>query len=209
MQTVAAKSSHIRFKPWIGDYYGKPQGVFGGKRVLVLGESHYGSNDYPRLTIDCVEGQASGEESYAFWTKIVRAFYNQNAGQKEKSEFWHSVAFANLVQEIVGGRARVRPTAEMWASGLIAFPELLACLRPQVVVGLGQDVWHYLTVWRHLTKSGKAGPRLRKAPKDMRETWLCPYKGGRALVYYVPHPAGPGLRYKDWDGCLPSALDQI
>ena len=36
------------FKPWVGKNY-KTGGIFNGKKVMILGESHYGFEDlYPR-----------------------------------------------------------------------------------------------------------------------------------------------------------------
>ena len=68
-----------RFRPWIGENYQQSRW---GKRVLVLGESHYQYDknlpidNYPDLTIDCVKEQIDGQYTYAFWTRIAVAFLN-------------------------------------------------------------------------------------------------------------------------------------
>ncbi len=50
---------NVYYRPWIGDHY--KDSLF-GKRILVLGESHYQkkprlTDDWYKLTVECVEAQ--------------------------------------------------------------------------------------------------------------------------------------------------------
>ena len=108
-----------RFRPWIGENY--QQGRW-GKRVLVLGESHYQWDEnmpidnWPTLTIECVEEIISGHAQgrwQAFWTKVAVASLGHTSTLDEKRTFWHSVAFYNYIQHCVGFGPYARPTPEI------------------------------------------------------------------------------------------------
>jgi hypothetical protein len=83
----------MTFRPWIGSEYGT--GGFRGKRVLILGESHYEWAGWSQavdriedVTNFCVREQLDGRETKAFWTNIVIAFLNQHPTLDNKRSFW-------------------------------------------------------------------------------------------------------------------------
>ena len=65
---------NVKFKPWIGSRY---QEALLGKKVLVLGESHYDwdsdepINDDPDVTNKVIQEQLVGGYTKAFWTHIA------------------------------------------------------------------------------------------------------------------------------------------
>ncbi|WP_424945856.1 hypothetical protein [Candidatus Spongiihabitans sp.] len=197
---------HVHFTPWVGKNYRQCSGTF-KKRVLVLGESHYqwdkdvSLSSYPTLTNECIEEQLSGQNTYRFWTMIASVFYRCYPTPKDKKTFWHSVAFANFVQESVGCSSRVRPTREMWEKGRLAFNEMLAELCPDVVAVLGYDLWE------NLGESDDKGPDIPNAKKEHGETWFYPYPNGKALAFPIMHPSSSHFKYADWDACLKSAIE--
>ncbi|HHE1196304.1 TPA: hypothetical protein ACN337_003349 [Vibrio parahaemolyticus] len=132
----------IVFKPWVGNNY--VTNKFGA-RILILGESHYGSPEdvYEDFTIDVVKmwGQ---ENRLAFFTKIAKTILNYDSSNyltdHEKYALWENVAFYNYVQAIVGEGARIRPTSEMWQKSETALNEVIDKLDPQILIVLGTEL---------------------------------------------------------------------
>ncbi|SHO23031.1 Putative uncharacterized protein [Moritella viscosa] len=133
---------NIVFKPWIGSNY--TSNKFGA-RILVLGESHYGSpeDEYEDYTVDVVKmwGQ---ENRLAFFTKIAKTLLNYDSSnylnEHERHTLWENVSFYNYVQAIVGEGARIRPSDEMWKKSEVAFQEVIERLDPQIIIVLGMEL---------------------------------------------------------------------
>jgi hypothetical protein len=177
--------SGIFFKPWKGKRYESNQ-LF-GKRILVLGESHYEWDEniplYPDLTIDCIREQAEGIHTSQFWTNIAVAFLNKRPSQEEKKEFWDSIAFYNYVQKSVGFGPRVRPTEDMWRISEQGFVEVLAKLLPKVVIVLGYALWQHLP-----ELGGRNGPKI--IGSEQTDTWHYPLPNAEScLAYAIRHPS--------------------
>ena len=126
------------FNPYVGqNYYNR--GPF-GRRVLVLGESHYGGteNEYPEFTQWVVENFGR-HRRHRFFTTVQKVIQGTARGHRLPDEqracFWPTVAFYNYVQSIVGARPRARPTEEMWQGAQLPFLNLLEAVRPQILVG--------------------------------------------------------------------------
>ncbi len=158
----------VYFTPWIGDNY--RSGRRFGKRVLVLGESHYEWDEgtprlRPNLTIQCIEEQLSGEATHAFWTKIAIALLNKHPSIEDKREFWHSVAFYSYIQESVGFGAHKPPTKEMWNRAPEAFNKVLSELCPQFIAVLGYRLWE------KIPEDGSQGPTVSDARGNDVHIW--------------------------------------
>lgn len=140
--------TNIKFKPWVGSNY--TTNNFGA-RILILGESHYGSpeDEYEDYTIDVVKmwGQ---ENRLAFFTKIAKTLLNYDSSdylnEHERYALWENVSFYNYVQAIVGEGARIRPTGEMWQKSEVAFREVIERLNPQIIIVLGKELSDNLPV---------------------------------------------------------------
>ena len=176
-----------RFRPWIGEDY---QHSRWGKRVLVLGESHYQWDEnqpidnWPTLTIECIEEQIAGEYTDRFWTNIAIAFLNHLPKLDEKRAFWHSVAFYNYIQQCVGFGPGPNPTPAMWPQSLCAFRHLLNTHQPEVIIVLGRPNW-----W-NIQRLGAEGPHMEGA--RCTETQWLQYAGGSCLAYGIYHPSSRG-----------------
>ncbi|WP_347261157.1 hypothetical protein [Rudaea sp.] len=194
----------IVFEPWKGKHYKKPA-VF-GKRVLVLGESHYDWESEKEKQIDqmpldqkrsltqrCIQGQIDGTESFKFWTNIAATFLGHLPNSAEKKSFWHSVAFYNYVQSIVGFWARKRPTKELWLEAQTPFVNVLNDLKPEVIIVLGFENWDNLP-----NLDGHAGPRIDGTRRGDIDTWHYPYSGGSCLAYRIRHPSSGAFSSKEW-----------
>ena len=151
---------HVRFRPWIGNKY--EAGNRFGKRVLVLGESHYGdwvdaNEDFTTFIMRRYGMPVGGG---AFFAKVVKVLLQMDVTDgltaKDRAETWQHVAFYNYVQELVGDEARQRPTNAMWIEAERPFLEVVDALRPHVILALGNEL-----IWVDSCQVGMKGLRLR------------------------------------------------
>ena len=129
------------FNPWIGSRYAL-DGI-GGKRLLILGESHYGGDSchYPEFTTEVIRDMALQKGRLPFFSRIQRLVIGGRGGfsVEERADFWHRVAFYNFIQtslEVLGSR----PTYEMWQMGREPFLQTLQELRPDIILILGIEL---------------------------------------------------------------------
>jgi len=171
----------LLFRPWVGQNYSLAG--FCGRRVLVLGESHYGKTEEetPSFTVECIEGMAKAEKGHAFFTKTAKLFLESSIGEPltrdTRSKFWDSVAFFNYVQSFPSTMARRRPTPEMWQKAAMVLPSVLAELKPAFVLVLGRALSANL-----------------------------PALGAPANLFHIPHPSSFGFRPQEWRPRVLSAL---
>lgn len=136
--------SNVKFLPWVGEQYTASRH---GVRVLVLGESHYGDpEDYaPDFTQNVIRDYAfqSGFRFFTMTTKLLRGTTDEPTAE-ERRDAWQHVAFYNFIQEFVGNAGRIRPTAGMWRDAASALEEVVAELRPDVILVLGYQMWDHL-----------------------------------------------------------------
>ena len=190
------------FIPWIGRNF-KRSPVFDGTRILIVGSSHYewcarcwksaaSRNDTAHsreadFTCRCVAEVACGKASISHWRRIANCMLGRDANDATVYEFWHSVAYYNFIQEIVGlkeeGQRAPAPTQEMISRGHDLFRPLLDLLQPDLIVVLGR------TAYQELPKENEKFPNLRANGK---EVWRCGYRlksGKSATAAAVAHPA--------------------
>lgn len=183
----------IVFEPWRGNHY---EAAPFGKKLLILGESHYpwaGTpiNHMRLLTQQCVQEQLNGGKPYQFWTNIAATVLGHLPKPSEKETFWNSVAFYNYIQSSVGDGPRMRPTREQWQAAWAPFTEVLEILKPKVVIALGSALWNNLP-----KLDGYAGPCIEKSRKE--DTWHYTYPGGSCLVYGIYHPSSGRFSWSEW-----------
>ena len=163
--------SDIRFKPWVGDKYAI--GIVGydadgkiiygtenhiGKKVLVLGESHYCANPEaeatPFLTINIIADLLNPDSEWEAYKNTYTKFIKSLIGceeyltPQEKEKAWQHIVFYNYVQTPMSG-ARVAPTAEDFKNSEKAFFEVLQTYKPDVVIVWGNRLYN------NLPKGGK------------------------------------------------------
>lgn len=135
--------STVRFAPWVGTHY--ERGIY-GLRILVVGESHYGAKEHerPTATPEVLKALALGQKhpqstgklrKHAHFTKIMSSILNarRHFSAKDKSNFWHSVAYYNFIQEFLPS-IRKAPSHAAWDRGAISFTEVLDVLKPDLVI---------------------------------------------------------------------------
>ncbi|MFT3879264.1 MAG: hypothetical protein QM703_06340 [Gemmatales bacterium] len=131
------------FMPFIGELY-NTEG-YGGLRLLILGESHYGpkGSATPDYTVRMVQDLAM-RRSYRYFSSIQRLVMTLDAGTKLHTSirkwFWSRVAFYNFIQEFVGDKPLDRPSKEMWRDAKPALFETLDYLKPNFILVTGKEL---------------------------------------------------------------------
>ena len=191
----------ISFQPWVGDAFTAAKL---GKRILVLGDSHYEWNgsgkidQWTAITKTLVQEQIDGDYTKRFWTNIAIMFLNKRPTPEDKREFWHSVAFYNYLQSSAGFGPSSIPVENQWKSSEPAFLEVLSTLQPELLVVLGNRLWNHLpTEHRH--------PGLEVPGSPGVNTYRYTYPEGSCLALHVRHP-GRAFNGQQWHGCLMNAL---
>lgn len=150
--------SEVFFQPFVGKDYQRG-GIF-GKRIMVLGESHYCEEG----CADCGDVERHPEcglftngtmrnyldENYPRedWTKTFLKFERSLVGHEtdwaERRKIWQSVLFFNYLQEAMSG-PREAGTPPQYDRGSRAFYEVIDKYQPQYIIVWGiQQLWNYL-----------------------------------------------------------------
>lgn len=121
-----------RFLPWIGAHYEKSRW---GRRVLVLGESHYGDCD-SETTRHVGAGQAQRcHDRFGFGVAQV-LLGDHEAPRTSCSEVWNEIAFYNYLQDALP-RPRVYPDEALWKLAAPPLTQVMESLVPQFVLIFG------------------------------------------------------------------------
>lgn len=138
---------NVFLTPWVGKDY-----LLGieGKRVMVLGESHYCAKPEQftkDLTIniisDLLDPNSEHEHYKNTYTKFERALYGRIVEKSEKETLWNSILFYNFIQEPISG-PRIKPSNEQIELSTIAFFEVLEKYRPDCVIVWGMSLYNFL-----------------------------------------------------------------
>jgi hypothetical protein len=198
--------SNILFKPFKGRDYECPG--FRGKKVLLLGESHYiGPEDDPsrfrdeKVVRDFTETTVrefwrhnNGDPYLArdFFGRLHRVLSGSECPSAEEIEAnWQKIAYSNSIQ-MFAGRGAEAPVGEgaaaskkvdHWKSGHTALPEIMETLKPYCVLVLGKTNWNHIRLGRWHDPEWKSGG-------SRRGLWALPTGEGLfALATWVMHPS--------------------
>lgn len=155
--------SDINFRPWVGKKYLTTG--YKGKRILVLGESHYCMDQlakngrcYPycrrmNMNENCftqtervVEEAAFNYNGYHYqqtFFRFERTVVGKELTKEEREEFWQSVVFYNYVQH-AQNEPRKSPSAEHWGKSEKAFVEVLETYMPDYNIVWGTRLFKNL-----------------------------------------------------------------
>ena len=158
-------SDKVKFHPWVGDkyeygikgfdengkiVYGTPDDP--GKKILVLGESHYCANladaisELTKIIIaDLIDPFSEWEPYKNTYTKFIKAFtgYTDDLEFENKKEAWEHLAFYNYVQVPMTG-PRISPTTEDFKKSEEAFWEVLNELKPDLIIAWSKRLYNNL-----------------------------------------------------------------
>ncbi len=147
-------NSNIFFQPFVGKDY--VNGGIWGKRIMVLGESHYcdeGCADCGncRLHRECmnfthnvVKDYLGREKEHENWMNTFLKFERSLVGHEtdggESEKIWNSVIFYNYLQVAMGG-PREAGTAEQYRLAGKAFFEVIDKYQPEYLIIWGKRLW--------------------------------------------------------------------
>jgi hypothetical protein len=194
--------------PFVGEQYSNPDNMFGGARIMILGEAHYSKDypigaDVPEMTQGVIQMHLSGHlgRNSLFFKRVERLMtgsWRNESGEFDKAAFWQSVIFQNYVPVIAGTKPRDRPATWMWAGR--AEEEYRANVKKhevEIVLVCGTELW-------------------RKKPFDVAQAGAYAAAGRTfeahelnyadqygAIAAHIPHPSGS--RGWTYDRCDPVA----
>jgi len=168
----------VYFRPWVGKKFGNKQ----GKRLLILGESHYGSIGRDS-TIVWTREYIQQKWNHRFWTNIMQVVDGRRYWEIDREDFWAKVAFYNYIQEPVGETPGIKPSEEMLERAKEPFFEILNHLKPFHILVLSKRLWENMTF-----NKDSQGAKLNLNGEE-RETWIYSYDGGSAKATWLPHPS--------------------
>lgn len=191
---------NVFFQPFVGKNY-VSGGIF-GKRIMVLGESHYcgeGCADCGSLTnhAECAaftnhavaayldENSSAREPWMSTFLKFERSLVGHETDWDERRRIWQSVMFCNYLQVAVDG-SREAGTSEQYALSAPAFYELIDMYRPQRVIVWGKQLWGKLPKdgrWR----AGK--PIMIDGYEAATGSYALGGGAGEARIMAVYHPS--------------------
>lgn len=179
----------ITFLPWVGDAYAR---AYYGKRLMVLGESHYCAAEdvRPTMTTDVLRTVFDSEEEFEGYmntfTKFARALDGTDVSRTEQERVWQRVMFYNYVQ-VPMTYARVSPTTAQFRSSDDAFFAILEKYRPEKIIVWGSRLYN------NLPRQGEQGQDVKG-----RETWIYRLKDGTPVhLLPVTHPSA-GFSPTEW-----------
>lgn len=208
--------THINFRPWVGVNYAKSG--FLGKKILVLGESHYCKKDlaidgkcYPvcskeKMNRDCFEQTNDVMEGIIYYLdrseRYHRTFLHfENAifgrdlrdEQKTREAFWNSVIFYNYFQYSQKGPSMpLEQASYSYKESALAFQEILEEFMPDYIIVWGCRLYNTLP------------PLIGEESKicidnKSTEVWTYNIKGKKIPAMKVWHPCmGLGASWSYW-----------
>lgn len=173
----------VKFLPRVGHKYESSRW---GKRVMVLGESHYcedpkdATSDLTQKVFGWMFDPACEHEGWMnTYTKFASALSGAQENRTSSESVWDEVLYYNFVQEPLSG-PRTAPTKEMMVASEGAFMEVLKQYRPDVVLA-----WSQTRLYDHLPDEGYQGEECSGV-----ETWVYELADGHKVrVMPVQHPA--------------------
>lgn len=205
--------TEIKFFPWVGDNYelgiksiGKDGVIYGtheepGKKILVLGDSHYCAykkdateNLTQRIFDDFIYSKSEHDPYKATYTKFERFIEGKIINEHDRVWLWNHLVVYNFLQEPMSG-PRICPTKIQYTNSTDAFWEVLETYQPDIVIVWGKRLYN------NLPKQGEVGVEFNIDGKMDIETWI--YKIDEKTVYILPiyHPSG-GFSWSFWNTVL-------
>lgn len=202
------------FKAWVGNKFGETGNLVGGKRVLVLGESHHADehpvgSEVPDMTHDTMRLYASGTR--ARWRRtfdnLAWAVSGKNREQLERDgkrgepEVWNSLAFYNYIPVVLATHSRSnRPTDAQFSDGktISAFERVLGETRPDVLLVWGYTLFPWVIRNHH--------PLYNGHPWSFAGEWIDLPRQPPVRAVRLLHPSA-AFSPAAWHGVIQRALD--
>jgi len=150
-------NSNIFFQPFVGKYYANG-GIF-GKRIMILGESHYCDEECAdcgdcRLHRECMgftqhvlgdylDEKKERQNWMRTFLKFERSLVGEETDQAMRLKIWNSVISFNYLQVAMGG-PREAGTSEQYQQAGKAFFEVVEKYQPEYIIVWGKRLWNNL-----------------------------------------------------------------
>lgn len=200
----------INFKPWVGKNY--ENGFFNGKKLLVLGESHYceiersnGGRCHQFCTKDLM-----GEECFNQTKDVIseikdqewksrtfsnfeRTIFGNIPSKEERDLLWDSVIFYNYLQYSQSGPTRaLEQTSDAYRDSEMAFKELLETYLPDYIIAWGMRLYEITPNW------GGEESTINIEENGNAKVWTYIINGKRIPTLFIYHPAYGGYSWSAW-----------
>lgn len=196
---------NVFFQPWVGSNF--PSGGIFGKKIMVLGESHYCKHDCSDCGSENQKPKCASftqERLYEYlyhyedcdgwkktYCKFERALANTYTNHDQSVEIWNSLLFYNYVQ-IAMSESRVSPTTEQYTAGQKAFFEVLEKYRPEYILCWGK------LLWQHMPNLGVRGETIEDVDLGPVPTWEYTLSDGFVVkMIRLRHPSA-GFSWDKW-----------
>lgn len=186
-------NSVVKFKPWVGENY--ETGIHQGKKLMILGESHYCANPETEatedITIKVIEDLLDPFSEHEGYKNTYTKFAKSVVGEKQfteesKKDFWQHVIFYNYVQTAISG-ARIAPTTEQFRNSEQAFFEILSQYHPDLIIVWGKRLYN------NLPQQGTQLPDLQISQGiyagESSEVWSYTIEGKTIALLPITHPS--------------------
>lgn len=204
-------ADYINFRPFVGKHYF--DNGFRGKRILVLGESHYcledlasGGKCFPLCRIENMTDACfsktekvlneyindyDGYKPYQTFLCFERAVVGKALSQKEREDFWQGVIFYNYIQFSQPG-PRCPLQTSYWKGSEKAFRQVLETYLPDYIIAWGNRLYNGLPDW-----GGEHS--LLTADGNTTDVWTYTINGKNIPMIKVHHPSAPtGKNWEYW-----------
>ena len=196
--------NNIAIHPWIGKDY-ESGGMF-DQRVMFLGLSSYlPEKAYKKKTEEELNAHLQTDTCNfgvkrtarnSFWTNIQQLGLGKPVGEtseKEREEFWHSVALYNYVPFVVADGPRKDPSDEHLKSAASEFKDVMEEHKPDRLVVMSWDVHHQLK--KQFEEYKEVVKKLEEVDGQNFQIRSLNIGDHRCLTVRIRHPSG-GLSWK-------------
>jgi len=195
---------NIAIDPWIGKDY-ESGGIF-GQRVMFLGLSSYLPEEtYKKKTEEELKAHLKTDthdfgvrrsKRNSFWTNIQQLGLGKPVGEtseKEREEFWHSVALYNYVPYVVADGPRKDPSDKHLELAEYEFKKVMEKHNPDRLVVMSWDVHHQLK--KQFEEYKEVVKKLEEVDGQKFQIRSLNIGDHRCLTVRIRHPSG-GLSWK-------------
>lgn len=199
------------FKPWVGASYGASD-LFGGKRILVVGESHH-SREHPLGSVvpdltQRVMAHYRASQARGMWMRTLdnvawalsgkSRYQLSNVNHRGEYDVWDKIAFYNYIPVVLAEGARdKRPTPEHYLMAVEPFDMVLKELLPEILIisGYGLLPWLIKAHW----------PNAIEKPWDFKGDFVDVASYTRLRVIRMIHPSS-GFSHARWHKILATSI---
>ena len=207
----------VFFKPWVGENYdsgGISGGIF-GKKILVVGESHYCTCELCKdkcgtqalspcedLNPDVEVKKYLAGQTITTYKKFERSLRLAHT-REESNAIWNSIVFYNYLQEALPN-AKCVPTTRQWKNAEETFLEIINKFTPQLIICWGKRLYVNMPFdgWIRNEDITINNRKIRNGYYSLNDN-------NKALVVCINHPASWGYDCCEWRNIINYFIEHI